>query len=75
MGHVTLVRQIKKVCVTVRVLPCFILYLKAVSKCKPPRAYIRRGDSTEGFFMFRVRGRAYIWRGIYTDELIFGILR
>ena len=38
---------------------CFTLYLRAVSKNKPPP----RG------------GGACIWRGLYMEGLIFGILR
>ena len=40
----------------------------------PGGAYIRRGDLTEGFFALRVWG-AYIWRGLYMEGLIFGILQ
>ena len=40
----------------------------------PRGAYIRRGDLTEGFFALRFWG-AYIWRGLYMEGLIFGILR
>ena len=40
----------------------------------PRGAYISRGDLTEGFFAFRFWG-AYIWRGLYIEGLIFGILR
>ena len=36
-------------------------------------AYIRRGDLTEGFCV-TILG-AYIWRGLYMEGLIFGILR
>ena len=39
----------------------------------PRRAYIWRGDLTEGFFVLLVWG-AYIWRGLYMERLIFGIL-
>ena len=46
---------------------CFILYLRAISKYKPPPpwggAYIWRGDSTEGFLRYDfgglVHGGAY----------------
>ena len=38
--------------VTVSFLPCFILYSGAISKYKPPGAYIRRGDLTEGFLRY-----------------------
>ena len=34
----------------------FALYLRAVSKYKPPGDYIWRGDLTEGFFALRVWG-------------------
>ena len=47
-------------------LLCIILYL---------RAYIWRGDLTEGFLRYRVGGGGYIWRGLYMEGLIFGILR
>ena len=50
---------------------CFTLYLMAISK------YIWRGDLTEGFlrYEFGLGAGAYIWRGLYMDRLIFGILR
>ena len=37
-------------------------------------AYIRSGDVTEGFLRYEFGG-AYIWRGLYKEGLIFGILR
>ena len=40
----------------------------------PVGAYTRRGDLKEDFFTIQVWG-AYIWRGLYMEELIFGILR
>ena len=39
----------------------------------PRRAYIWRGDLTEGFL--RLVWGAYIWRNLYMEGLIFGILR
>ena len=41
----------------------------------PPggEAYIWKGDLTEGFFALPVSG-AYIWRGLYMQGLIFGIV-
>ena len=49
---------------------CFVtLYLRAISKYKPPRAYIRRGDLTELFFCVTSLGV------LYLEGLIFGILR
>ena len=44
------------------------------SSTSPRRAYIWRGDLTEGFFALPVWG-ASIWRGLYMEGLIFGILR
>ena len=49
----------KHLCVTVQLLPCFILNLRAISKYKPPGAYIRRVDLTEGFFRYEFRGPVY----------------
>ena len=40
----------------------------------PQGAYIWRGDLTEGFLRYRIGG-VYIWRGLYMEALIFGILR
>ena len=51
-----------------QLLLCFSLYLRAISKYKPP------GRLTfGGFFALWVWG-AYIWRGLYMQGLIFGIL-
>ena len=41
---------------------------------RPRRAYFLRGDLTKGFSRYRFGG-AYIWRGVYMEGLIFGILR
>ena len=56
----------KKMCVTVSFLPCFILYLGPISKYKPPEAYIRRGDLTEGFLRYDLGGGGLIFGGAYT---------
>ena len=40
----------------------------------PRGTYIWRGDLTEVFFAISVWA-AYIWRGLYMEGLIFGILR
>ena len=50
----------KKICVTVSFLPCFTLYLGAISKYKPPGAYIGRGDLTEGFLRYDFGGGLYL---------------
>ena len=60
--------KLKNLCVTVTLLICFILYLRAISKYKPPGAYIRRGDLTGGFLRCK-------FGGLYLEGLIFGTLR
>ena len=58
---------------------CFTLYLRAISKYKPSPGggggglYLE-GRFNGGFLALRVLG-AYIWRGLYMEGLIFGILR
>ena len=46
----------QKLCVTVQLMLCFILNLRAISKYKSPGAYIWRGDLTEGYFALRGLG-------------------
>ena len=53
---------------------CFTLYLRAISKYKPRGGLYLEGRFNGGFFALRVWG-AYIWRGLYMEGLIFGILR
>ena len=38
---------------------CLILHLRAISKYKPPEAYIRRGDLTEGFLHYEFQKALY----------------
>ena len=61
----------KNLYVTVPLLPCFVLYFRALSKYKPPGAYIRRGDLTEGFLRYEfeglIFGGAYTWRGLFSE--------
>ena len=38
------------------------------------RVFIRRGDLTESFLHYRIGGFILIWRGLYMEGLIFGIL-
>ena len=52
---------------------CFTLYLRAISKYKPPGGLYLEGRFNGGFFALPVWG-AYIWRGLYMEGLIFGIL-
>ena len=54
-------------------LLCFTLYLKAISKYKPPGGLYLEGRFNGGFFALPVWG-TYIWRGLYMEGLIFGIL-
>ena len=52
-------------------LLCLTLYLRAISKYKPPGAYIWRGDLTEGFLRYEfgglIFGGAYTWRGLFSE--------
>ena len=59
---------------TIFALFYFVFEGKIIPSTSPPGAYIRRGDLTEGFFMLPFWG-AYIWRNLYMEGLIFGILR
>ena len=60
---------------TINFLLCFALYLRAISKYKPPGglylAYIRRGDLTEGFLCYEfgglIFGGVYTWRGLFSE--------
>ena len=45
-----------------------------IPSTSPQGPYIWRGDLTEVFFALPVWG-AFIWRGLYMEGLIFGILR
>ena len=56
------------------VLLCLTLYLRAISKYKPPGGLYLERRFNGGFFALRVLG-AYIWRGVYMEGLIFGILQ
>ena len=49
------------------VFALFYLYLRAISKYRPPGADIRRGDLTEGFLR-------YEFGGLYLEGLSFEIL-
>ena len=59
----------------VQFLLCFIVNLRAISKYKPPGAYIWRGDLTEGFCVTSlggggrvIFGGACTWRGLYFRD-------
>ena len=45
---------------------CFTLYLRAISKYKPPGGLYLEGRFNGGFFALRVWG-AYIWRGLFSE--------
>ena len=51
------------VCGIALFLPCFISYLRAITKYRLPRAYIRRGDLTKGFLRYEFDG--LIFGGAY----------
>ena len=54
---------------------CCALYSRANSKKKsPPGGLYSEERFNGGFFALRFWG-AYIWRGLYMEGLIFGILR
>ena len=48
---------------------CFILYLRAISKCKPPGAYVLRGQVIEGLLCYEFEEL------IHGGALIFVILQ
>ena len=75
LAHVIVLWQIQKCICYCTVLLCFILYLRALSKYKPPGAYIRRGDLTEVFLCYEVEGFIFVGAFSYMEGLIFGILR
>ena len=54
-------------------LLCFTQYLRTFSKYKPPGGLYLEGRFNRGLFASSVWG-AYIWRGLYQEGLIFGIL-
>ena len=53
---------------------CFTLYLTDISKNKSPAGLIFGGAIERRVFCVTSLG-AYIWRGLYMEGLIFGILR
>ena len=56
-------------------LLCFTLYLRAIFQVQAPRGGLYlEGPFNGGFFVLLVWG-AYIWRGLYVEGLIFGILQ
>ena len=55
-------------------LLCFTLYSRANSNYKPPRGLYSEGRFNGGFFALRFWG-VDIWRSLYMEGLIFGILR
>ena len=63
----------KKIYVTVTILLCFTLNLRAISKYKPPGAYIRRGDLTEGFLLYEFQG--LIFGGAYFRNFTIALLQ
>ena len=60
--------------VNIPFLFCFTSYSKAIFQVQAPRGLILEGRFNGWFFALPVWG-AYIWRGLYMEGLIFGILR
>ena len=56
-------------------LLCFTLYLRAIFQVQAPGDLSLEVRFNGGFFALPVWGGAYIWRGLYLEGLIFGILR
>ena len=50
------------------------MYLREIFQVQAPGGLYLEGRFNAGFFVLPVCG-AYIWRGLYMEELIFGILR
>ena len=50
---------------------CFTLYLRAISKYKPPGGLYLEGDLTESFLRYGfgglIFGAAYTWRGLFSE--------
>ena len=55
-------------------LLCFTLYLREIFQVQALGGLCLEGRFNGGVFALPVWG-AYIWRGLYMEELIFGILR
>ena len=55
-------------------LLCFTLYLRAIFQVEAPGGLYLEGRFNGGFFALPV-WVVYIWRGLYMEGLIFGILR
>ena len=57
-------------------LLCFTLYLRAISKYKPPGGLNLEGRFNRGFLHYEfgglIFGGAYTWRGLYLEGLILG---
>ena len=49
-------------------------YLRAIFQVQAPEGLMFEGQSNGGVFALPVWG-AYIWRGLFMEGLIFGILR
>ena len=52
-------------------LLCFTLYLRAISKYKPPRGLNLEGRFKRGFLHYEfgglIFGEAYTWRGLFSE--------
>ena len=66
----------KEICHFCFVLLCIRGQIPSTSPPPPPRGGLSsEGRFNGGFFAVRFWGGAYIWRGLYMEGLIFGILR
>ena len=63
-----------KLKVNLSFLLCFTLYLRIIFQAQTPGCLYLEGQFKGGFFALLAWG-AYIWRGLYMEGLIFGILR
>ena len=54
---------------------CFTLYLRVISKYKPPGGLYLERRFRGRFWGGPIFGGAFTERGLYTEGLIFGILR
>ena len=62
--------------VNLKFLLCFTLYLRAIFQVQAPGGLYLEGRFNGGFFALRFWGAYnFIWRGLYMEGLIFGILR
>ena len=72
--HEIVLWQIQKFICYCTVFALFYFVFEGTFQVQAPRGLYSEGRFNGGFFALRVWG-AYIWRGLYMEGLIFGILR